>query len=394
VQRRLLAALLVVLAAGAAVGGWLAASGGGDAAARPVAGAELTAATRLCEAEVSERMVEHCYVRKLVDIVAASRDPATELPRIDRFAHRARGYLEERCHILMHAVGRAYGERVGLRLADLQDVLPRSNDPSCSAGFSHGLVTYLGPQVYEVGPEGALALCDSTDTRYERYSCVHGLGHAYARTYDDQLPLALASCRKLGAVAPDCAQGAFHDYWFSLAGADGTRPRRGAVTSPRALCARQAPRFVRPCWYRAYIETAPPIAVRPGRSLARLCAGLAGLQRAGCVTAGSVVAAEDPFAQARGCARLAAVDALACVRGVRAQALAGAPLERQVALAATCARFPGSAAGGCYEWLGRVLTVVTDGRFAKDGCSALAGAAARRCARGAARLDQPLETFS
>src|SRR5262249_20770614 len=160
--------------------------------------------------------------------------PSRELPRIDAFAHRTGGYLEESCHILMHTVGRTYAADRRLTLAQLQGVLPRSNHPSCSAGFAPGLITYLGPQVLQAGPRGALAMCDRSRTRYERYSCVHGLGHAYMRTYMEALPIALHACRALGpTAAQDCAQGAFHDYWFSLTGTDSTREQARPTTSPR-----------------------------------------------------------------------------------------------------------------------------------------------------------------
>ena len=51
------------------------------------------------------------------------------------------------CHGVMHTVGRTYALDEGLSLGDLQDVLPRSNDPGCSAGFAHGLVTGVAPSI-------------------------------------------------------------------------------------------------------------------------------------------------------------------------------------------------------------------------------------------------------
>ena len=79
-------------------------------------------------------------------------------------------------------------------------------------------------------------VCADAGTRYRRYSCVHGLGHAFMRIYGDELPPALSLCRALGPrMAPDCAQGAYHDYWFAVAGADQAALPSGASTDPRML---------------------------------------------------------------------------------------------------------------------------------------------------------------
>jgi hypothetical protein len=70
----------------------------------------------------------------------------------------------------------------------------------------------------------------------------------------DSLAPALDLCRGLGArAAPDCAQGAYHDYWFAVAGVDDASLPSQAVTDPRRLCAAQPRPFVRPCWYRAFV---------------------------------------------------------------------------------------------------------------------------------------------
>ena len=146
-----------------------------------------------------------------------------------------------------------------MTLTNLLNYLPKTNDPGCSAGFAHGMLIALGPQIQKLGPKGAAADCHRAPTRYQRYSCIHGLGHAYARQFNDFVDPALASCGKLGPDdALDCAQGVFHDYWIAVAGLDGTRRPTGTVTSPRKLCAAQPARYVRVCWYRALLERPPP----------------------------------------------------------------------------------------------------------------------------------------
>ncbi len=48
------------------------------------------------------------------------------------------------------------------------------------------------------------------------------------RGYHGQLSSAVIACKSLGArFTPDCAQGAFHDYWISLSGGDGTDAAEG-----------------------------------------------------------------------------------------------------------------------------------------------------------------------
>src|SRR5919204_571159 len=126
-----------------------------------------------------------CLSDQALWLVVHTHDPARELPRIDRYAHSVGGFLDNNCHILMHPVGRRYARLVHLTLARLRDYLPRSNDPGCSAGFGHGLIMELGPQIVRMGPQGAAAACRKASTRYQRYSCVHGLGHAYMRLFGE-----------------------------------------------------------------------------------------------------------------------------------------------------------------------------------------------------------------
>ena len=106
-----------------------------------------------------------CYVDGLYADVEHSKDPAAELPRLDRFVHGTHGYLESACHMMMHVVGRRYATRHHVTLANLRKYLPRSNDPGCSAGFGMGLVMALGPEIGRLGPTGAVRLCSRAPTR-------------------------------------------------------------------------------------------------------------------------------------------------------------------------------------------------------------------------------------
>jgi len=323
-----------------------------------------------------------CYVRLLLQDVDRSGNPAAELPRIDRRARAAGTSLAGNCHALMHEVGRRYGAEHHVTLAALMRYIPRSNDPTCSAGFGMGLVMYLGPQIIVSGGRSALAQCMRLPTRYRSYTCVHGIGHALMRAYHGVLRQAVDSCRKLGEQAPDCAQGAFHDYWISLRGADGTTRRANGV-SPRFLCNGHLG-YVRPCWFRYFAEQALGPIIDSAQSIRGACGGLRRLQRYGCVSAAALSIPEDPLIQTRICARLGVSDASACLRGVAVQALERSP-QRQRALFALCARMPRGSRTDCERWFGRTLALVTDGRFR---CPDAA------CREGAALIRRPLVTFS
>src|SRR2546429_384295 len=144
--------------------------------------------------------------------------------------------------------------------------LPLAAGAGGGAGGARGSGRPRGPGRPGGGAAGGPAEPTGGGTPPRRYSCIHGLGHAYMRLYSELLPPALAACRSLGPVdAPDCGQGAFHDYWIALSGLDATRHPAMAV-SPRQLCGRQPALFVRACWFRAFLERPPrrPIATAGG----------------------------------------------------------------------------------------------------------------------------------
>jgi hypothetical protein len=347
-----------------------------------------------CSLLHGESVIWNCYVTRLLADVERSHDPANELPRIDRKVRAGHGYLEVNCHMLMHVVGRMYARRHHVTLANLQRYLPRSNDPGCSAGFGMGMVMTLGGQIGRLGPDGAIKLCMRAPTRFRSYTCIHTLGHAYMRLYHGQLAYGVKACEALPASqAPDCAQGAYHDYWLGIAGRDSARRTRDAVTSARVLCARAIRAFVRPCWYRYFVELPPRELPDNAAGVRRLCRGLAGLQRVGCVGAAALITSPDPFIQMRVCAALHG-DAASCVYGLNVQNIATARGPQRVKLIEDCVRLPSGARSRCYEWLGTALSVITNGRFGRLGCGWLADADGKLCVAGANRMNQALVTFS
>lgn len=339
-----------------------------------------------------------CYARAFTASVSGREDPRPAVEAIAASARREGGFLLSNCHGVMHTVGRLYAREAGLTPARLMDYLPRSNDPGCSAGFAHGLVTGAAPAIDPRRPRAAAAVCAGAETRYRRYSCVHGFGHAFMRINADRLAPALDLCRALGAqAAADCAQGAYHDYWFAVVGADDARLQEESPTDPRTLCGSQPRAFVRPCWYRAFVDNRPDGFVLSSRDdFEGLCGGLERLQRQACVTAASVVGPPDPADQLALCSSLPnGSDAEACIRGTKVQNLLGSSTAAYVGLIRRCELFVGAARAACYRWLGKTLAVVTDGEFGRAGCRQLVGAEARRgCEAGARRIDEPLVTFS
>jgi hypothetical protein len=335
-----------------------------------------------------------CYVRGLLAMVEATNDPARELPRIDGRVRASGGFLAANCHILMHEVGRSWARSHGITLETLYRNVPRSNDPGCSAGFGMGMVMHLGTKLV-LEPRAAIPVCAGLPTRFRQYTCVHGSGHAFMRGYHGLLSSAMMACKSLGArYTPDCAQGAFHDYWISLSGGDGTSRPKQADTDPRSVCGSYD--YPRPCWYRYFWERRQSARVEDEADLARLCKGVLGLQRAGCIGGASLllVRVAEPVDHALICGRLSGSDAMNCLRGVNVPALVG-DRYAQLRLLRTCTAQPDSTRSACYRWFGRTLNVVTDGRFERSGCPALRTPGARAsCVAGARRLGQPLGTFS
>src|SRR5213079_1036052 len=112
-----------------------------------------------------------------------------------------------------------------------------------------------------------------------------------------------------------------------------------------------------------------------------LCRGLTGLQREGCVAAASLISNANPFVQFTICSRLKGADVDSCMRGVGTQDLPDAFASGLQLIA------------GCYSWFGRTLSVLTDGRFAKQGCRSLSSRLGRAgCAAGARRMNAALVT--
>lgn len=335
-----------------------------------------------------------CYVEGLLAEVERLGNPSSGLPVIDEKVHDVRGFLEAACHSLMHEVGRTWAKRHGVTIETLYTYVPRSNDPGCSAGFGMGMAMYLGPKLV-LKPRSLLRTCSQLATRFREYTCIHGAGHAFMRGFHGQLVDAVRSCDALGrARAADCAQGAFHDYWIALGGADGATAPDGAETSPVAVCS--STQYKRPCWYRYFWERESNTRIYSSEDLLEACEEHEGMERAGCLSGAALLMSRerDPVDQSRVCADLSGTDVYNCLRGVNVPALDGKRFE-QLRLLNTCGDLPSETRSWCFSWFGRTLSVVTDGAFRAVGCAQVADERDRvSCLVGSKRTNRPLRTFS
>ena len=55
-----------------------------------------------------------------------------------------------------------------MTLGSLMEHLPTSNDPGCSAGFAHGLVTGVAGNIDPTRPGEAAQACAKAGTRWQR----------------------------------------------------------------------------------------------------------------------------------------------------------------------------------------------------------------------------------
>ena len=200
-NRRVLVALAVAAAALVAVAAAaaLVLPGGGD---EPVRSASSRAVDLSHCQLVREDEARDCYERDFLALVEQGDDPRPAVEAITAAVRSEGGFVLANCHVVMHTVGRTYARDAGVTLGTLMEVLPEDNDPGCPAGFAHGLVTGVAPDIDPDRPREALAVCGEAETRFQRYSCIHGFGHAFMRIYEDRLDLALPLCRALGPRWP------------------------------------------------------------------------------------------------------------------------------------------------------------------------------------------------
>ena len=324
-------------------------------------------------------------------LVGDTDDPRPAVAAIESAARREGGPVLANCHGVMHTVGRTYAVDGGLTLADLQDVLPRSNDPGCSAGFAHGLVTGVAPSIDPRRPREAAEVCADAGTRYRRYSCVHGSGTRSCASTVTSCRRRWRSAGRSGRARRRTARRAPTTTTGSPSPAPTRRRYRGSRHGPAHTLCRPAA-GVRSSLLVPRVRRRP--AGRNRRStraihLDVLCRDLAGLQREACITGAAVIGPADPEQQLAVCAGLGGP---ARRRRLHPRHEGAEPARRIDGLLRSPRRplraFTGATRTACYRWLGKAVAVLTDGAFAREGCPLLERPRARRWCRRAPVLSK------
>ena len=282
--------------------------------------------------------------------------------------------------------GAEWAKEHHLTLDGLQKVVPRSNDPGCSAGFGMGLVMGLGPQIIATGGKSALKTCEKLPTRLR---AVHLRAQprpcAHARRPRDDLPRSATRARSSARATRRTARRVRSTTTGSRSAARTRRRRRSHAVRLAAAGSATSTRTTRSqCWYRYWIEQAarardPERAARPAPALPRASPGA---QRAGCI-AGAVEGRLRHAGRRRRalCASLSAADARRLRARRREPGLRGASRGGSSRSSATAGRIPAGARGGpAPPGSGRRSTSLENGRFLAHGCPL----SRRRCARACA----------
>lgn len=245
------------------------------------------------EGDVSKML--DCWAEQTNKELARGESPTTLIATLDRDVLRNQGANAQLCHTAMHTTGRWFAAKEKVTLTTLQNYIPRSDNSNCSAGFTHGMISVIG-----VNPDNAKPLllsCAREQTRARRTFCSHGLGHAFRRNYldDDDLAKTIAACDRLGpTAASDCAQGAYHDYLFAVAGIDDTKKlvkvdrllqRRGPLAAAE-ICHSQPQRYQSECWFRVFYFYRSSFPVDGVKSLSQFCLKQAPRSSSACFAAG------------------------------------------------------------------------------------------------------------
>ena len=389
---RALALILAALGACALLAGGASAGGNGHMPVPDFPIGSKAPYLREC-ASFKEAKKRACYIAGMLRQVEKSGDPANELPVIDKTVRTSGGYAAANCHILMHEVGRRSRARTTSRSRRCSSTCPsptiRAARPGSAWGWSCTSAPSSSSSRRRCSRSAASSRRASASTR-----AIHGSGHAFMRGYHGVLETAVIACKTLGSHTPDCAQGAFHDYWISLSGGDGTKKPANADVRPRSVCAKYA--FPRPCWYRFFWERKQSLDVSDERDIAKLCKGIA--ERAArrlrrrSVTAPTCRRARRPraWSAADGAPGLRELPARRQRARARRRPLRAAPapalVQEPARGRASASATPGSGARS------------TSSRTASSSAPAaprlqLAGARAA-CVAGARKLGEPLGTFS
>jgi hypothetical protein len=168
---------------------------------------------------VGIRDPETCTLRVMRQLV--EREGIDGLERIADYYDHGGSWYRDRCHVLMHPVGRAFASDI--QVDDLLALPP--ND--CLGGFLHGVIEVRARNFQDEDAASMRELCGASVPSQEM-DCLHGIGHALMRALDNDLPTAISRC-----TVPDdpeltinCAGGVMMENMFAVQGVDDAAPTR------------------------------------------------------------------------------------------------------------------------------------------------------------------------
>ncbi|HEU4966088.1 MAG TPA: hypothetical protein VFT53_01225 [Candidatus Saccharimonadales bacterium] len=123
--------------------------------------------------------------------------------------YNTNAYVKSNCHQLAHVIGRAAAKKY-VTLAETY----RHGDNFCWSGYYHGAVEAIAG---EIGAANIVAQINTVcapfanASVFERYNCVHGMGHGLMAVEDDNLFTALSLCDRFNGQwnQESCYSGVF-----------------------------------------------------------------------------------------------------------------------------------------------------------------------------------------
>jgi len=118
------------------------------------------------------------------------------------------------CHQQAHQIGKTAYNFWGPQVF-------REGDPSCHSGFYHGAMeAFLTTRGTDNLAEDIPELCDTFETSFGQFECLHGVGHGVLAYVNYDLPLAIKTCQDLnnGFATNSCYGGMFMENIVSAQG--------------------------------------------------------------------------------------------------------------------------------------------------------------------------------
>jgi len=146
-------------------------------------------------------------IEEYLKAILIKEGPDRALAATERILEQ-RGFGKDRCHVVLHVLGRAafehfrdFGTAVGS---------PGVASGICTAGYIHGVIeNFFGHS------DNPLAAAEAVCERYRNVNpqlygnCLHGIGHGFMFYTNDDLPKSLYLCDQLPEGGQTCSNGVF-----------------------------------------------------------------------------------------------------------------------------------------------------------------------------------------